>query len=988
MEKRKLAEQVHVPGKAWVLAGLFLAGLVLAGGKAVFGMFPFGLAAASSASGFLGAAAVFLGALLGSAGAGGVLPLVTVGVFVLRAGVSMWLAADGDSFPLGRDGRKANRQPGTGETILRHSRTSGWIRSRRFRWSEKKKIPPEEEPDPPAAESAGWASAGWTSAGASERKTERTSARAAAGAEKADLHAAEAIPKRRKYTPDARIPLHGGAAAARQRGSMGRIPTREELLTLAVWADKKLFMEHVALRMALSALANLTAGAFALVQGGYRTGDLWGAVFSVLLSPLCTYLFYAAHDRHMRTSAFREAGILSTLAILCCSLSGTTLPFLGFNLGEGAALTAAVLTGGSFGVARGGLVGLTCGLFLEPMYAPAFALAGAVTGAFAGGYSETAFTMGQGYSRAFGLFAGSTAAVIWSVYSGGFSGLAGLVPEILMVTAALLPFYAYDKCRLPAHWCGVLPDTRRSERTAVAEMALAGREKKLTALGDGMQSLGEMLGGVSEKLVRPGRREMQDLAESCFDVYCSRCAQRTRCREQDFAQWQTMLTRFSGALTEDGGVCAADVPAALASRCAVMGRVLDEINGTAARRMGERRSGDRLRVAAEDYTHMGRLLAESARLEEEEGTPDRELTVKLERVLSCHDFAAGSVSVYGTRHKRIFVHDVDLTGTRMGGEEIAALFGKAAGMPLSIPTFSLNGSVLSMEMHSVQCARCEWGKSTRSAASLTAVSPVQPHFSTGSVQPSDTAAPLCSSDIPAESPQPPETQEFSTGSFSAPTGFRTHFSADRDPTLRRTHAEAREKIPSGDTVSAFTGDGKQYMLLSDGMGTGRMAALTSGMAAVFLERMLTAGATMETALKMLNSVIRAGCDECAATVDLCEIDLVTMEARFVKSGAAPSFVIRGGSLFRLQSKTVPIGILRALDAEMIRFTVEPGDVVVMLSDGIARSFEECPWLLDFLSTDEDIQHGNVQRAAEKIVEQAASRGARDDITAGVLRILR
>ncbi|MBQ8400515.1 MAG: SpoIIE family protein phosphatase, partial [Clostridia bacterium] len=333
------------------------------------------------------------------------------------------------------------------------------------------------------------------------------------------------------------------------------------------------------------------------------------------------------------------------------------------------------------------------------------------------------------------------------------------------------------------------------------------------------------------------------------------------------------------------------------------------------------------------------------------------------RILSCHDFAAGSVNVYGARHKRIFVHDIDLTGTRMGGEEIAALFGSVVGLPLTAPEFSLNGPVLSMEMHTKECAHCEWGKCARSAASLSA-------FSTGSPEQPESAGDTNFREF-TETRNYTETRDFSTGSFFSGR-------ADSMPEC--------DRIPSGDTVSAFTGDGKQYMLLSDGMGTGRMAALTSGMAAVFLERMLTAGATMETALKMLNGVIRAGCDECAATVDLCEIDLVTMEARFVKSGAAPSFVIRDGSLFRLQSKTVPIGILRALDAEMIRFTVQPGDAVVMLSDGIARSFEECPWLLDFLSTDEDIQHGDVQRAAEKIVEQAAARGARDDITAGVMRI--
>jgi len=887
MEKgKKRLGAFRIPGEGsriWKLAALFFGGLVLAGGKVLLGSHPLGLAAIAASGGLLSAAAVFLGAVMGYAGTGGILPLAAAGLFALRAGVSLWIA--GDRVP---SFRKKSRKGSNGRNwrlfhrntpILRYTRTSGWRR-----------------------------------------------------ADKGNPDTGQSIPQRRKTEPDS--PLPGRVKTGQQRGISG---DGGDLADIIVWADKNLFAEHIFLRMAFAALASLCVGAWSILGGGFLSYDLWGAVLSTLFAPLFTYLFYAATDRRMRVSAFREAGILASLALLTISLSGVQLPLVGFNLGEGAALAAAVLTGGSYGAMRGGLVGLACGLFLEPLYAPAYALAGLVTGGFSAVSSESVFAVGRGGSRSLGLLGGMTAALAWGIYSGGYSGLAHMVPEVLLVTAATLPFYAYDRLRLPPHWCGTLPDTGRSERAAVAEMVMAGREKKLSALGDGMRSMGEMLGGVSEKLVRPGPSEMRSLAEQCFDGYCDRCAQRSRCREQDFTRWQEMMTRLGTALTEDGGVCGADIPAQLGSRCAVMGRVLDEINAAAARRIGERRSGDKLRVAAEDYSHMGRLLAESAALEEEAGTPDRELTARLERILSCSDFSAGSVSVYGTRHKRIFVHDIDLSGTRMGGEEIAALFGSVVGMPLSVPEFSLNGSLLSMEMHTLDSCRCEWGRAGKAASALAASG-----MASGG-----------------------RNGEFSTGSDS----------------------DEESGVPSGDTVAAFAGDGRQYMLLSDGMGTGRMAALTSGMAAVFLERMLTAGAGLETALKMLNNVIRAGCDECAATVDLCEIDMVTLEARFVKSGAAPSFVIRGGSLFRLQSKTVPIGILRALDAEMIRFTVEPGDVIVMLSDGIARSFEECPWLLDFLSTDDDVQHGDVQRAAEKIVEQAAARGARDDITAGVMRII-
>ena len=139
-------------------------------------------------------------------------------------------------------------------------------------------------------------------------------------------------------------------------------------------------------------------------------------------------------------------------------------------------------------------------------------------------------------------------------------------------------------------------------------------------------------------------------------------------------------------------------------------------------------------------------------------------------------------------------------------------------------------------------------------------------------------------------------------------------------------------------ITDFEADGRYYMILSDGMGSGREAALTSGITVSLLERLIRSGAGMETSLKLLNQIIRSTGRECSSTVDIAEIDLTTGEARFIKSGAAPSFVLRDGSIFRLQSKTVPIGILRALDAELIRFEVREGDTVVMVSDGAARSF--------------------------------------------------
>ncbi len=197
------------------------------------------------------------------------------------------------------------------------------------------------------------------------------------------------------------------------------------------------------------------------------------------------------------------------------------------------------------------------------------------------------------------------------------------------------------------------------------------------------------------------------------------------------------------------------------------------------------------------------------------------------------------------------------------------------------------------------------------------------------------------------------------------------------PTARR--------VLNGDTAASFTTqDGRYIAVISDGMGTGGEAAVTSRLSVTFLTKMLTAGVSLKNALTMLNNYLRARNMECSAGMDVMELDLYAAEARFVKSGAAPSSVVRGGRLFRLASKTVPIGILRALDAEMIRFTVEAGDTIVMLSDGVMSGFEEAAWLCDLLASPHVLAK-TPEEIAEKIVAAAATE-SKDDITAAVIKI--
>lgn len=195
---------------------------------------------------------------------------------------------------------------------------------------------------------------------------------------------------------------------------------------------------------------------------------------------------------------------------------------------------------------------------------------------------------------------------------------------------------------------------------------------------------------------------------------------------------------------------------------------------------------------------------------------------------------------------------------------------------------------------------------------------------------------------------------------------------------------ARESV-SGDTACSFsTEGGYHYSLLSDGMGSGESARQTSLFTVDFMRKFLEAGVGAESALGILNGVLRKREDECSATLDLFSLDLVGADAYFVKSGAAPSYIVRGSSIFRIRATTAPLGLMDRVDAEVIKTEVKAGDRVVMLSDGVNGSDGDPSWLPKVLSANAEAEPKNLANA---VLAAARARGAgMDDMTVSVVKI--
>ena len=211
------------------------------------------------------------------------------------------------------------------------------------------------------------------------------------------------------------------------------------------------------------------------------------------------------------------------------------------------------------------------------------------------------------------------------------------------------------------------------------------------------------------------------------------------------------------------------------------------------------------------------------------------------------------------------------------------------------------------------------------------------------------------------------------------------------PALRAvfgTAGTAAKGTVSGDAVQQFCSPAAAQMILCDGMGTGRPAAVDGSLAAELTARLLKAGFTAELAARLVNVALALKSDEeSGATLDLISVDLYTGTARIFKAGAAPGFLVHGGRARPVGDISLPIGILGGVNGQSRVVHLAAGDYAVLVSDGLL--VDGPGWVAKQLEL--SAAAGDPpEKVARILVETARARaeqtGRPDDITAAVLRL--
>lgn len=212
--------------------------------------------------------------------------------------------------------------------------------------------------------------------------------------------------------------------------------------------------------------------------------------------------------------------------------------------------------------------------------------------------------------------------------------------------------------------------------------------------------------------------------------------------------------------------------------------------------------------------------------------------------------------------------------------------------------------------------------------------------------------------------------------------------------LQAVYAAQEGKGVSGDSFVRFDLDeGKEALLLSDGMGTGTSAKTESSATIGLLEKMMRAGFDQTFAARTVNTaLLNRSSRESFATVDLVIIDKFTGETQFLKGGSSATFIKRPTRVDVIRSTSLPVGIVGDIDVQADRTILGLDDVLVMMTDGLLdmlpHDVDKEEWMIRLLKGESTKAPDKLARVIIDRAEQLSSSDVTDDVTVVVARLKR
>ncbi len=696
----------------------------------------------------------------------------------------------------------------------------------------------------------------------------------------------------------------------------------------------RLFCEKLYVKVLCALSAGLLCGVFLLIADDFSIYSLCTTLILCLAVPIAVLALGGVFGEAEYKRGWYTTVSLAVIILFSVYGSGG-LKVLGMPMAPCLAMLITLYVCAGKGIIWGCGAALLCGVAFEPSYAPLLVL------------SAVIFCLVSAVKRNAGVAVVCVAVVVWCYYIGGERGLVSVLPPMLMA----IPVYMLaDKYRemMNAPYRRETADglyfatavTEKTKNEAVKE--------RLSMLSETFSSLSETFYKLSNRFRRSDVLGIRKITDSAFEKVCEGCRNRERCWGGELGETLEAIKQVTSRLHTSGSVASGDLPEKFSSQCIRLDKLISEVNIATRRTTEEIINGGKANFFASNYDDITAILKDALNNDSEEYECDLKAGEQIYDYLCSCGIHSGGVVVYGKRCLHVVAKSV--TGAdNLSAEKTTELrrrISETVGVELTDPVIEVgkDGNVMILSSRPRVKASCAHGRVSRAG------------------------------------------KEWSSEG------------GDGDELFVDPFEESEETC--GDMTDAFITDNSYfYSLISDGMGSGAEAAYTSGVCAMFIEKMLMAGNRADITLRMLNNVIRSenmGCgNECSATVDLLELDLMSGTAAFVKSGAAPTYIAREGTVYKISSRTMPVGIIKDADARITRFDTKKRDIIVMMSDGCCHDSEDCPWLVEYLcaymtkakktvSVGEELCERLKDEILREAVKNAPEGEERDDISVSVI----
>lgn len=706
--------------------------------------------------------------------------------------------------------------------------------------------------------------------------------------------------------------LEGGENASSKRGVVNVLMSAFKITYVS--ERNRNNREKMILSVCFAAIGGFVAGLFGLIENDFSFYSLYGLLFLVAACPVLAYLLFGIANKGEGVSDIKLCVAILTLMVICVFSSGDKTVF-GMMLKPMLAVCFTLVASHRRGVLSGCLTGLLCGGVFSLLYLPLLLLCAPV------------YCFIKEFKMSAAIAAVCGAVLLYCYYFGKTDGLVSMLTPMLLGVPLFLVSVRFLEFADPKVSRSVANENMYFTEAIIEKNKNCAVSNRIYALSDAFSSLSKTFYELSDSFHRPEFLHLRDITDESFICVCDGCRHYDVCHGSEYSGMLDANSKITAALHSKGIVEKSDLPDKFISVCIRADRVVNTANDLCAKHTEKMIKGQNISAFASNYNDVHSVLLDAINSDDKEYICDTQSGDRIFDYLISLGFDVKGVVVCGTRQKKVIVRGVGLNEMTDGqrARDIASGVSEIVCDKMSGPVFEVNNDGTDMIFNSKPKYSIICSHARRAAFEMIAPKRDSDEEQTELIYPFDDTA-----------------------------------------------SERRDE-DCGDVTGAFiTGNSYFYSVICDGMGSGKDAAYIAGISRVFAEKMLCAGNKADITLRMMNSFLRSENyekgQECSVAIDLFEFDLMSGTAAFIKSGGMPTYILRRDKVYKVSSKTMPLGIIKTPDVKITKLDMQSGDIVVMLSDGCTHDEDDCKWLINLLLENKIDDKTNLFESGEEMAD--------------------